>query len=47
MRIEEIYRVEAPYREDMVIKGYRFGRGDKAACILGPMRGNEIQQLYI
>lgn len=47
MFIDEIYKVEAPYREPMVVKGYRFGKGDKAACILGPMRGNEIQQLYI
>lgn len=47
MVIEEIYRLKAPYREDMVVNGYRFGKGDKAACILGPVRGNEIQQLYI
>ena len=47
MFIDEIYRMEAPYREPMVVRGYRFGKGDKAACILGPMRGNEIQQLYI
>ncbi|MDO4463027.1 MAG: M14 family metallopeptidase [Bacillota bacterium] len=47
MFIDEIYKVEAPYREPMVVKGYRFGKGDKAACILGSMRGNEIQQLYI
>lgn len=47
MYVDEIYRVEAPYREDMIVKGYRFGKGDKAACILGSMRGNEIQQLYI
>lgn len=47
MHIEEIYRLKAPYREDMVVKGYRFGKGDKAACILGPVRGNEVQQLYI
>lgn len=31
----------------MHILGYRFGKGDKAACIVGPTRGNEIQQLYI
>ncbi len=47
MFIDEIYRIEAPYREDMVVKGYRFGKGEKAACILGPVRGNEVQQLYI
>ncbi len=47
MVVEEIYKVEAPYREEMAIKGYRFGKGEKAACILGTVRGNEIQQLYI
>ena len=31
----------------MDIYGYRFGKGEKAACIVGAMRGNEIQQMYI
>ncbi len=44
---EEIYRLRAPYREDMSVRGYRFGKGEKAACIVGPVRGNEVQQLYI
>lgn len=46
---EEIYRVHSPYREDMVVKGYRFGRtgAEPAACILGAVRGNEMQQMYI
>lgn len=44
---EEIYTVKSPYREDMVIRGYSFGKGDPAACILGAERGNEIQQMYI
>lgn len=46
---EEIYRVHSPYREDMIIKGYRFGRteSDPTACILGAVRGNEMQQMYI
>lgn len=44
---EEIYTVKSPYREDMVIRGYSFGKGDPAACILGSERGNEIQQMYI
>lgn len=47
MRVEEIYTLKSPYREDLQIKGYRFGKGDPAACIVGPIRGNEIQQLYI
>ncbi len=44
---EVIHTVKSPYRDDMHILGYRFGRGSKAACIVGPTRGNEIQQLYI
>ena len=44
---EVIHTVKSPFRDDMHIFGFRFGRGDKAACIVGPTRGNEIQQLYI
>ncbi len=44
---EEIYTVNSPYRESMVIRGYSFGKGDPAACILGSERGNEVQQMYI
>jgi len=47
MREHELYRLEGIYRDDLVVKGYTFGKGDKAACIVGPLRGNEIQQLYI
>ncbi|MGN1180799.1 MAG: M14 family metallopeptidase [Suilimivivens sp.] len=43
----EIYTVKSPYREDMVIRGYSFGKGEPAACILGSERGNEVQQMYI
>lgn len=44
---EVIYTLKAPYREDMNVYGYNFGRGERAACIIGPTRGNELQQLYI
>jgi len=44
---ELIFSMEMPYREKMQIYGYRFGHGERAACIVGPTRGNEIQQLYI
>lgn len=47
MKEVELYRLEGIYRDDMVVKGFTFGKGDKAACIVGPLRGNEIQQLYI
>ena len=35
------------YRGEYSIKGFSFGTGEKAACIMGAMRGNEFQQLYI
>ena len=47
MRKTEIYTMGSPYREDLRITGYTFGHGKKAACIVGSIRGNEIQQLYI
>lgn len=47
MRKEVLYSLKGIYREDFEIEGYRFGGGEQAACIVGAMRGNEIQQLYI
>lgn len=46
MRKEIIYSLESPYRDDMRVTGYKFGKGEKTACIVGAIRGNEIQQLY-
>lgn len=42
-----LHTIKSPYRDDMHISAYRFGKGTKAACIVGPTRGNEVQQLYI
>ena len=47
MRKTEIYKLGSPYREDLTISGYTFGHGRKSACIVGSIRGNEIQQLYV
>lgn len=47
MRKETIMDMSTGFREDNRIKGYYFGKGQKAACIVGAMRGNEYQQLYI
>lgn len=47
MKKECIYTLKNLYRDDLNIYGYRFGKGEKAACIVGSIRGNEIQQLYI
>lgn len=35
------------YRDDFRIKAYTFGEGEKSLCIVGSMRGDEIQQQYI
>lgn len=41
-----VYELNALYRDAMRITGYEFGEGEKAVCVVGSMRGNEIQQLY-
>ena len=41
-----VYELNALYRYAMRITGYEFGEGEKAVCVVGSMRGNEIQQLY-
>ncbi len=46
MRKEKIFTLENCYRDDMDVYGFHFER-EKAACIVGAMRGNEVQQLYI
>lgn len=35
------------HRDDFRIRGFYFGKGEDAACIVGPMRGDEVQQLYV
>lgn len=47
MKKEKIFTLKNCYRDDMDIYGFHFGKGEKSACIVGAMRGNEIQQLYI
>lgn len=39
--------MSSTYRDDFKIEGYRFGSGEKTVCIVGPMRGDEVQQQYI
>lgn len=47
MRKQILYSVQSPYREAMDIIGFKFGNGKKAACVVGAMRGNEVQQMYV
>ena len=43
----ELFRIDAIYRDDFRIKGYSFGDGEEAVCVMGSMRGNEYQQMYV
>lgn len=42
-----LYEMKALYRDSFRVMGYKFGQGKKSACILGNIRGNEVQQLYV
>lgn len=47
MKKEIIFKMKSAYRDDFKIEGYRFGNGDDTVCIVGTMRGDEVQQQYI
>jgi predicted deacylase len=46
MKERIVYELNSLYRQSMSVKGYEFGSGENSVCIVGAMRGNEIQQLY-
>ena len=46
MNKEIIYSMNTAYRGEYEIQGFSYGGGEKPACIVGEMRGNEFQQLY-
>lgn len=46
MKKKIIYEVKGLYRDSFRITGFEFGKGKKSLCIVGSMRGNEVQQLY-
>lgn len=46
MKKRTIYEIKGLYRDDFRVTGYEFGKGKKSVCIVGTMRGNEVQQLY-
>ena len=47
MKKEILYEIKGLYRDDFRITGYKFGSGEKSVCIVGSMRGNEFQQIYV
>ena len=46
MKKKIIYEIKGLYRDNFRVTGYEFGKGEKSVCIVGTMRGNEVQQLY-
>ena len=46
MKKKIIYEIKGLYRDSFRITGFEFGEGKKSLCIVGSMRGNEVQQLY-
>lgn len=47
MKKELIFKMHSPYRDDFRIQAFSFGEGKKSIAIVGPMRGDEVQQQYI
>ena len=42
-----LFEEKSLYRASYTVRGFEFGAGEKTACIIGNLRGNEIQQIYI
>ena len=47
MKKDILFTVPSYFRDDMNIMGYRFGKGEKSCAVLGALRGDEVQQLYV
>ena len=42
-----LFQIDSLYRDHFRVKGYVFGEGKKSLCVMGSLRGNEIQQIYV
>ena len=48
MRELELFTVDTPYRRPLPVRGWAFGAPDKKSlAVMGALRGNEIQQMYV
>ena len=47
MKQETLFTLDTPYRQKLDVEGFRFGKGEKSLCIVGALRGNEVQQMYV
>lgn len=47
MKESVIYQIAHSHRDDFRVRAFTFGQGEKALCVVGNVRGNEYQQIYI
>ena len=47
MKEKIIYELKTLYRDDMRARAFEFGSGEESVCILGSLRGNEVQQTFV
>ena len=47
MKKDILFTVSSYFRDDMNIMAYRFGKGEKTCAVIGALRGDEVQQLYV
>lgn len=47
MKKHILYSLKSPYRESLDVVGISFGGQEKSACVVGSLRGDEVQQMYI
>ena len=47
MKQETLFTLDTPYRQKLDVEGFRFGKGEKSLCVVGALRGNEVQQMYV
>ncbi|MDY4796402.1 MAG: M14 family metallopeptidase [Floccifex porci] len=47
MKEKCIYEIESLYRDSFKIRSFEFGQGEQTLYIVGSLRGNEVQQMYI
>ena len=47
MKKDILFTLPSYFRDDMNIMAYRFGKGEKTCAVVGALRGDEVQQLYV
>ena len=47
MKKVQLYELKSLYRDSLKIYGYQFGGSEKTVCVVGAIRGNEVQQLFM